>query len=372
MRVLGCLILTVILAPLSGCQPDKDKSSAVPEQVEHSEPLAHLTGAKMKATITVDEVKSLERWWIHRRLQILRHSTAAELQKQTSYNDPLSRRVETYKVGQLTIQAEKDDLLLNDPISGLTLRFVVAEGLAQLKEVNQEAVELLHLSRHEVSGEVSLMWREKKTDNLTSLILSENQPASVNTAAKPEGKYLYLFPPQGRWRTAKVNLTLCGVPTAASRRVVAAIADWQKVLAGRLEIVVRELKQEYPPFSDLNVHCIYWIEGFRISKNEKKMHAGGTQNLVTVDGRGFLDNDIYLYASELMKIKDNNPNRQDQMRLKAVYDVTLHEVGHWLGLDHQPDQKIPSVMGESGVDKLTDYDIEAIQQLYPPLKPIRQ
>jgi predicted Zn-dependent protease len=66
-----------------------------------------------------------------------------------------------------------------------------------------------------------------------------------------------------------------------------------------------------------------------------------------------------------MKILDPAMLALPKLQL-AVRKTSLHEIGHFLGLHHQFNPAIPSIMSyaEKNESKLYDYDVKAVQHLY--------
>lgn len=50
---------------------------------------------------------------------------------------------------------------------------------------------------------------------------------------------------------------------------------------------------------------------------------------------------------------------------ESLQSTTAHEFGHLLGLHHQFDKSLKSIMSYDGTDYVTAYDTEAIARLYP-------
>jgi hypothetical protein len=75
--------------------------------------------------------------------------------------------------------------------------------------------------------------------------------------------------------------------------------------------------------------------------------------------RKLLDADIMIW------VKENEKNKTVLADIDYFQSVITHEMGHVLGLHHQFDKNVPSIMGYSGVDAITYYDDEALKELYP-------
>ena len=74
-----------------------------------------------------------------------------------------------------------------------------------------------------------------------------------------------------------------------------------------------------------------------------------------------IDADVMIWVKENEKFGTTLENTSN---LQAT---VAHEIGHFLGLDHQFDKNITSIMSYARVTYVTSYDTEAIARLYPLL-----
>ncbi len=158
-----------------------------------------------------------------------------------------------------------------------------------------------------------------------------------------------------------IEIQACGANTEDIKKFMEdGVQEWNAALDSLQSI---ELKQAdtYYPFSDLNQHCIYYVDSFILEPNENKGLLGITISL-DFGASQFTDSDIFILKGEFLK----NPILRNTQKTNKLYSRTIaHELGHFLGLHHQFDGT-KSIMSYDFKDdgKISDYDKDAIRALY--------
>lgn len=164
------------------------------------------------------------------------------------------------------------------------------------------------------------------------------------------------------------------------------VKAWSKVLTNRLEIR-GSLVSEYPPFSDLKTRCVYLVPDYFTDPDLQNANLGLTLPTYDMKNKTFFDSDVFIFEKEYQKQLDivrdvfaekgmsfSNLNSEQLLELKKAFEIDrqfvfTHEFGHLLGLDHPFTEKNKkgeySIMNYESARKFTDYDIGAIQNLYP-------
>lgn len=222
-----------------------------------------------------------------------------------------------------------------------------------------------------------------------SLLLQDNSPgkkmvASLNfirqkSIVKRMGDKLYEYyfgkgVKVGWTKQKNRTMLICGnLPEPVNQIVAEEAQRWNTALQGKLKLQA-VARTSCPPFSDLNSQTFAFTTDWIEIAGE---HAVAAQTLnIAGEGRGeFIDGDIFYLLGEYQEHPKGmlpaetvispqfvgTPEFQQSLR-----KVTLHEMGHFLGLHHQFNPAVSSIMSYSKdkTAKLYDYDIKAIQALY--------
>lgn len=158
-----------------------------------------------------------------------------------------------------------------------------------------------------------------------------------------------------------LEISICGQQSEKVEKAYRdGIAQWSEVLNGRLNVSVKMLAS-YPPFSDLNTNCIYTVKNYQTIYGNRFINAASTIAKGNLFKGNIIDADIMVWVKEHEKVGITLEQS------KNLQLVTAHEVGHLLGLHHQFDKSIKSIMGYEGYEFISEYDQEAIARLYPKL-----
>lgn len=229
--------------------------------------------------------------------------------------------------------------------------------------------QLLHFSMSNDGRYMSLLVRDyisKKDGKAISAYYFELSP-NITAPKKISSEYNYSLG-KGliyRWPTNKsVDIDMCTSYEPLYILAKKAVAKWSDALAGKLRINLRVPQVRYPP-SDLNQHCIYFIDGYTAEPDPDSILWGITYTIKNLSKHEFIDGDILFFRNEFTKFDETYPSMTEKLFNRLKKTVT-HELGHFLGLAHQFDKGIESVMSyKKGHDgELSDYDKNAIRALY--------
>ncbi len=233
-------------------------------------------------------------------------------------------------------------------------------------------IRVLHTSFNEKA--FSILIQSQLASDRFVLDLNFSPSGAIPEAIKTAERFKYLLGTglKFAWdQTEERPILLCGNPSPGSVEAFErAVRAWQVPLQGRLDLTYyRELR--CPPFSDVNTQVVNFIDDWIevVGPQAKAAFATPTFNYPLGE---ISDADIFFLREEwaegyaLGGYNLKAPGAESNPRIiQAYYETLTHEMGHLLGLHHQFDEGIPSIMGYNDIDSLTTYDVNAIQSLYP-------
>ncbi len=351
---------------LAGCS-DKSRPESAQIWLEHGDPQTLLSNTLLDGRFTVLELMALKGAWVQVDIRIARRSTLKELQDQYTAQDPNKRKPVLRWHSPIQIEQDRIGRLhLLDKAMGLDLAFEVStQGGLNLVQHNGIPSELLHVSRHKDYPMVSLLISGIEDRNLNVIYISR-EPSRVFPLNRGQNRFPWIFQEEGRWQRQSLEIGFCGFPSQFHLQLgIQAVADWQKVLENRLKLKPKVFTKDFPPFSDLNHHCIYWVDNFVREASNSMIKGGQTHPLLGPHGTGFIDADVFVFAQELRKVEAINGRVMPESETnRLVKTILTHEIGHILGLDHPSEKGAQSIMAEGNISEIQPVDVEALRALY--------
>jgi len=230
----------------------------------------------------------------------------------------------------------------------------------------REEIDLLHYSLHLEKDAMSFLFRIELPElgpGIVSFSFGVNYNQHDNLEMTDQA-FNYILGPGAMvgWdQQEELLIELCDQGDSYDALFAESMALWQAPLQDRLTLLARK-STGYPPFSDLNNHCIYLIDDRLVIQQQESAIPGLTTSIFNQTKNKIIDSTVFIWLAEWGKFLNNLP--KEKLSQKKLL-VLAHEVGHLLGLDHQ--FKKPSVMSyeHENLKGLTDYDRRAIRALYP-------
>jgi Matrixin len=319
--------------------------------------------------ITITEFEQTEAVEVGRKIDLEKENAATEETQERKNpkvsvhfsDDAKSVKLKFVNTGisfTLTHSADGKPILAAEKISNRNGKAVI---------VKRQDLQILHFSVSANKNTMSLLYLgedKKKMKTMGAIYLAKNALKVELPRASKEYFYTlgrglrYIWDP-----TKPVELNICGsnIANSLSNEIDASVKKWQQALGNKLQINL-SVPREFKPFTDLNQHCIYLTENYLASGNPNYGSFAVTATMIDDSKAHIIDSDIIIFRGEFRKTKLDIFD--DRLRKALQYTIT-HELGHFLGLDHQFTDGVPSIMSyEYKVDGPTRYDTEAIQALY--------
>ena len=373
-----CLFLALFIAGFSlvGCGQTESESDNLPQDersktvyLTNGDPLDIIKGAKLnrRSPLRPGNLENFNYYGLLSRKTFFERRLEGENADPEIVGKPEATKSQSVKLHRFKKLSHKSYLYTNaDGASDLEFRLV--EGRLDWTKAFGFDVTVLHYSVDSENKNRFSLLGSYEDPELGQVLLSlvffkpEEKPEFSRIFLKnTEAVYNYLFGPNvvARWNKKK-TISLCGVVPATHKEEIGDIrAAWQKALGDELEFKLEVLK-EYPPFSDLNKSCIYWVNNFVLESHEEYLYLGRTVFSAYLPDAELVDSDIFMFEKEFTRLKELNADQVNPARERTL----THEIGHLLGLHHVFEGPDSIMSYDSKVKTITDYDREAIQALY--------
>jgi len=231
---------------------------------------------------------------------------------------------------------------------------------------DEYAAEMKHFSIKPDRSSFSILFYLPANDEygktLASVVFYRVSPIQ-KTAELTNDEYKYLFGPGVKVPhnlDQDITYTIMGKESIQHQgKIRSSVTPWNTALKDITEIKIAKDRTP-PPFSDVNTHGVYFIKDYLFTGSENFSVNGITIIVPNLSNLDIADSDIIISYSEWEKYGAG----YQQIFNKKIEEVLTHELGHFLGLDHQFDDLVPSIMSYETNRVFTNYDKKAIRALY--------
>lgn len=160
------------------------------------------------------------------------------------------------------------------------------------------------------------------------------------------------------WRD-EIEVSLCGSfdprEESAARKAIAGWAKSGKVGSREMRLTTN---QTPAPFSDVNENCVLMVDAFSLESRYDAAVLGAAFPVVDSAAQRIVASDVLLFRKGFTKIYGSSLTEQD------IEATAAHELGHFLGLDHEFDPNIESIMSYDSILEIKPHDRAAIEAVY--------
>lgn len=367
----SALLFWALAIGLSACSERREKSTPSQTIYVLGDPRSVIKNTKLNAEFDFKKINSSDRI-----VQILDYAFV----EKAPYKKSRSQK-EIEKSNSTSENNKKLQKVLPLKVTDLTITRVTFESNSEIFSIFKKNDKYYYTSNNGLSGEIlhtSFLSENKKFFSL--LIYSDNNFNSVKSLVAlyfqlnpnsdfielhQENDYEYILGRGIKFKWKKSNsldLASCGSPPTLSLATQKAVNEWAHVLKGRLNFESKELKSNYPPFSDLNSRCLYLADLYRAWPNPDEELLGATFSISNLNDRSIIDSDIIIFKNEFEK---SGISFYDPRFIGHIYRTVLHEIGHFLGLGHEFSGHESIMSYERDLSPyIFDHDMKAAQALY--------
>jgi hypothetical protein len=378
MKILEIVIATSLLGVLSGCPAKLEKAEKPTENVffVKGDPDDLIKGStpNSQSLFTEQNIEDLNDYslisaqsFVEREEVLKKNDDSGGEGSTSARGSDLARVTMKKKNGYWTMSLMDDKL-------NIQLRPDYSGGLQPAKLIAGNVsldLSIVHWSQSKDRNFISILFKTNEASAgkaLMAIYFSKAGESKRIERTSEQFKYIAGNGVKIGWADTDLTIRYCD-SGSEFYAVKDAVAKWQTVLNGRLNIHLVSASS-FAPFSDLNEHCFKFVDSYIFEKNQEQAVYGITLPIISSSKAKIVDSDIFIFRKEFEKVISNArrhgvPQYKIDAYLEDHYTITfVHELGHFLGLDHQFDGT-KSVMSYKFDSKSpTDYDIEAIQELY--------
>ena len=388
-------IFSVVLVSLclSSCGVKKEKKATVTKYFVHGNPELLLEGSTLnkKSFFTEENILRLKNFHINMATLFVERSEIITEKTQTHEDieeenkaDPtdltLNRSGNDAQVVSISSTKKQVSFSYIDQVESL-ITLNLEKNVNNTFDINgvqfgdaTYPLEVLHYSINSSETAFSLLLKGKTQVNKTYLYAFY---FAKNTATKSydttyvdkEFNYIAGSGVALGWDQAKeLNIGYCGKESSKyADKMTTAVERWQKQLGDNRLLLKNVNRSTYPPFTDINTHCLYVSNTYMTLADQGAINGGVTIPVINFLTGEYISANILIFNGEVDKYDEYGVSREFKNGL--MDEVFTHELGHFLGLGHKglgEEDSTSSVMSYSRDSAdLEDYDARAIQALYP-------
>jgi hypothetical protein len=372
------IICTFIVATSCGKKAEKSEiqsSTSLETLFVKGDPATVIAGSlnTSRSFLSLDQIEDLNGYDLTTVEQFTEKELVVEKDDTASVetgNEPTETDISQETKDKLfSFKKENGEYIYSSRKSNFEFSFIEREGKLELISLQLQGgtynLKPIHYSLKNSNDAFSILTETTDSDEGKILLaFTFTKKIDAKEIGKASTLFKYLYGPGVKipWdQTNVLEVSICGKQSTALESIYRkAIDQWNEALSGRLTIKTNVMIL-YPPFSDLNTHCIYTVKDYQTIPEAHFVNSATTFPKADFYKGKLIDADIMIWVKEIAKFGTTLENTE------SLQAATAHELGHLLGLHHQFDKNIRSIMSYDGTNYVTAYDKEAIAQLYPLL-----
>lgn len=366
------LLMLIFCLGISACSKKSPKSS-VKQKIAMGNPENLFKDTERNSQVDTQAFKDGETIYLYQLIAFVDADFAQEplsqeeIEKQAAPEEEYTERLTMFP---FKVSVDNKEMSLRGSVEGknISIQFLPeSDNYGQIMKDPSEPnakISLIHFSQSEDQKITSIMYRSEHNNEVSVGVLYFTKSSKVIQPSTGNTDFNYIRGPGVKvaWKGDKaleINYASTLV-TSMKKTVIEAAKLWGAEMQPAVQFTAKEVAKNVP-FSDLQNKGFYLIDDYYAVPEKTASALGLTISLHDNSSTSMADSDVLVFSKEFEKsgVDIFHPALKNHLRITII-----HELGHFVGLDHIFDGTKSVMSYELDQLTLTDYDKAAVRELY--------